>query len=239
MDKLIFLDTETTGNDFLIDRLFEIAYKFNGETHAEYFKPPVPISVKSSSITHVTNEMVSDKPLFESSQMKKNLEKILPDNILVAHSASFDIGVLEKEGLEVPQYICTLKVARYLDSESEIPEYGLQYLRYYHSLNVEDARAHDARSDIKVLEALFNFLYEKMKASGKSEDEIIYEMIRISREPVLFKVFGFGKHRGKKLEEVVAYDRKYLEWMLDQKLQSNEIQEDWIFTLKYYLQIKD
>jgi len=34
MDKLVFLDTETTGNNLYYDRLFEVAYKFDGKTHA-------------------------------------------------------------------------------------------------------------------------------------------------------------------------------------------------------------
>lgn len=239
MNKFIFLDTETTGNVFYIDRLFEVAYKFDGKTHAQYFKPEVPISVKSSSITHITNEMVEDKSSFSGSAMKKDLEKILKDNILVAHSAEFDIEILAKEGLEVPQFICTLKVARYLDTECEVPEYGLQFLRYYHKLDVKDTGAHDAKSDIKVLEALFYFLFEKMKKTGKRKEEIVSEMLKISKEPILFKFFPFGKHKGKKIEEVVNYDKSYLEWMLEQKLQDDRVQEDWIFSLKYYLQIKD
>lgn len=239
MNKFIFLDTETTGNVFYLDRLFEVAYKFEDNTYCEYFKPDVPISVKSSSITHVTNEMVKDKPSFSGSQMKKDLEKILPDNILVAHSAEFDNEMLHQEGLSVPNYICTLKVSRYLDPESEIPEYGLQFLRYFHNLNVEDAGSHDAKSDIKVLEALFYFLLDKMKKTGMSEEEAISEMQKISKEPVLIKIFPFGKHKGKKLEDVVLADKGYLDWMLEQKLQDDIIQEDWIFSLKYYLQIKD
>lgn len=239
MDRLIFLDTETTGNNFYIDRLFEVAYKFGDKTYCESFKPDVPISVKSSSITHITNEMVADKPSFSDSQMKKDLEKILPENIMIAHSAEFDIEFLAMEGLSVPNYICTLKVARYLDIDSVIPEYGLQYLRYYHNLNVEEAGAHDAASDIKVLEALFYFMFEQMKKTSKVDDEIISEMIKISKEPVLIKIFPFGKHKGRKLEDVVSADKGYLEWMLDQKLLEDVAQEDWIFSLKYYLQIKD
>ncbi len=239
MDRLVFLDTETTGNDVYFDRLFEVAYKFREKTYSGYFKPPIPISVKSSSITHVTNEMVEGKIPFMESQMRTDLMEILKDNILVAHSAAFDIEALAKEDVKVSNFICTLKVARYLDTESEIPEYGLQYLRYFHNLNVTDAGAHDARSDIKVLEAVFNFLFNKMKESGKSEEEILDEMMRVSQQPVLFKFFPFGKHRGKKLEEIAVFDKGYLEWMLDQKLQSNKSEEDWIFTLKYYLQIND
>jgi len=239
MSGLIFLDTETTGNNIYYDRLFEVAYKFRNKTYAQYFKPEVPISAKASSITHITSDMVEDKIPFSESKMKKDLSKILKENILVAHSAEFDIEILSKEGLEVPNYICTLKVARYLDENLEIPEYGLQYLRYFLNLDVKDAKSHDAKSDILVLEALFKNLYKKMEEKIKGRDKIIEKMIQVSREPVLFKIFTFGKHKGKKIEEVILYDKGYVEWMLEQKLQDDRVQEDWIFSLKYYLQIKD
>lgn len=239
MQGLIFLDTETTGNDQFSDRLFEVAYKFEGKTYCEYFKPPVPISVKSSSITHVTNEMVSSRPIFETSQMKKDLEKILPDNILIAHSADFDIDMLAREGVYTSDFICTMKVARYLDENGEIPEYGLQYLRYYLKLDVKDAYAHDAKSDIKVLEALYYSLFEKMQKKGIQEKEILEEMKRVSREPILFKTITFGKYRGKLLSELALLDRAYLEWLLEQKMVSDYDEENWIHSLKFYLQIKD
>jgi len=239
MNDLIFLDTETTGNSQFTDRLFEVAYKFRDKTYAQYFKPPVPISVKASSITHITDEMVSDKPLFENSQMKKDLEKILPDNILVAHSAEFDIDMLSREGVYASDFICTMKVARFLDENGEIPEYGLQYLRYFLKLDVKNAKAHDARSDIKALEALFNYLFEKMKKKGISDEKILNEMKRVSKEPIIFKTITFGKYRGKLLSELVSLDRGYLEWLLEKKMTSDYDEENWIYSLKFYLQIKD
>lgn len=239
MDKLIFLDTETTGNNQFDDRLFEVAYKFQDKIYAEYFKPPVPISVKSQSITHITNEMIADKPSFKDSQMKKELIKILPDNILVAHSADFDIDMLRREEVYASDFICTMKVVRFMDDNGEIPEYSLQYLRYHLKLDVKDAFAHDAKSDIKVLEALFNYLFDKMKAKGMSDEEILNEMKRVSKEPILFKTITFGKYRGKLLSELVIADRGYMEWLLEQKMMSDYDEENWIHSLKYYLQIKD
>ena len=45
-----------------------------------------------------------------------------------------------------------------------------------------------------------------------------------------------GKHNGKKIEDVVKVDRGYLEWLLAQKLESDQIDEDWIYTLKHHLE---
>lgn len=238
MDELVFLDTETTGNDVLNDRLFQVCYKNKGKIHSEYFKPSVPISIKSQSITHVTNKMVEKKDPFPGSQMERDLTKLLKDTILVAHNAVFDIAMLSHEGVDTPRFICTLKLARALDTEGVIPEYNMQYLRYYLELDVEGT-AHEAEDDVKVLEALFDRLYKKMIQMYDTHDKVIEEMMRISLLPSLFTIFPFGKHRGKKIEEVVEFDRPYVQWLLESKqsnLSGNE--EDWIYTLKYHLKIE-
>ncbi|MEK7605794.1 MAG: exonuclease domain-containing protein [Patescibacteria group bacterium] len=233
MDELIFLDTETTGNDLLADRLFQVCYKHNGKMTSEYFKPPVPISVKSQSITHVTNKMVADKPAFKDSQMKKDLHELLKTHVMVAHNAVFDIAMLVHEEVSVPRFICTLKIARYLDKNGVIPEYNLQYLRYYLELDVE-AQAHEAEDDVKVVEALFKRQYAKMLELHGDHAKVVEEMIKISLEPSLFTLFPFGKHKGRKIEEVIISDRPYVEWLLEQKMQ-NPDDLDWIYTLKFHL----
>lgn len=237
MDNLVFLDTETTGNNLLTDRLFQVCYSFEDKVYSEYFKPEVPISVKSQSITHVTNKMVGDKPSFADSQMKKNLQELLQNNILVAHNAVFDICMLSHEGVEVPKFICTLRVARFLDEESLIPEYNLQFLRYFHEFDI-DAGAHDAQGDVLVLKALFKYLYTQMFNKYEDKDAVIAKMVEVSLQPSVFKVFSFGKYKGRKIEEVVEFDKKYLEWLLAQRLQNNDTSDDWIFTCKHFLNIK-
>lgn len=237
MDELIFLDTETTGNDLLLDRIFQVCYAHGGKIYSDYFNPPLPISVKSQAITHVTNEMVADKEPFATSMMKKELAILLENNILVAHNAFFDIEMLFKEGVKTERFICTLKIARFLDTEGKIPEYNLQYLRYYLALHVQ-AHAHNATDDVVVLQALFQRQYEKMMQDYGNHTSVIEKMIEVSGKPSLFKVFNFGKHRGKKIEDVLYLDRSYMEWMLEKKLESDFADEDWIFTLKYHLNQK-
>lgn len=235
MDQLLFLDTETTGNDFLIDRIFQVCYSHKGSIQTEYFKPPLPISIKSQSITHVTNKMLEGKKSFTTSAMKKDLETLLQKHILVAHNAYFDIEMLFKEGLKTPQFICTLKLARFLDTEGIVPEYNLQYLRYYLELDVK-ADAHNAQDDVAVLEALFAWQYKTMLLQYKTHDAVIEKMLEVSNQPSLFKVFNFGKHRGKKVEDILGIDRSYMEWLLEKKLENTIVDEDWIFTLKYHLE---
>ena len=233
MDKLIFLDTETTGNDLLADRLVQISYSHSGKLISEFFKAPVPISIKAQSITHITNKMIGDKKPFSQSEMKKELEALLKENIIVAHNAQFDLAMLAHEGLVAPKFICTLKIARFLDEEEKIAEYNLQFLRYYFELDIK-ADAHSAQGDVLVLEAVFKKLYDRMMETHNDHETVINKMIEMSSSPFLFRTFNFGKHKGKKVEDVAKFDKPYLEWLLVQKTQ-NQGEEDWIYTLKHYL----
>lgn len=236
MDNLIFLDTETTGNDLVKDRLCEVCYQTPEGIFKSYFKPPIPVSIKSMSITNITNKMLADKEPFLGSAMKKDLEdRIAQGGIIVAHNAKFDLAMLSSEGVAVPKHICTLRVARYLDPDNLIPEYNLPYLRYHLDLDVTDANAHEAEGDVKVLRALFKRLFDKIANEGLSEDAAIEKMIDISNKPTLLKIIGFGKHKGKKLEDVAKTDRGYLEWLLGQKMAEGGQDEDWIYTLQHFL----
>ncbi|OGM93996.1 hypothetical protein A2524_01740 [Candidatus Wolfebacteria bacterium RIFOXYD12_FULL_48_21] len=234
MNKLIFLDTETTGNDVTRDRLCQVCYKTTDGIRTEFFKPPIPISVESMSITHITNKMVADKAPFAGSAMAGELGALLNEGILVAHNAVFDKAILEAEGLAVPKYICTLRVARALDPEGVLPQYKLQFLRYYLDLDV-DAHAHDAEGDVKVLVAVFDRQFAKLKQEGLSDDEVVEKMLHISTTPMLFKKFTFGKHIGKDIAEVAKIDKGYLQWLLGQKMAEAIPDEDWVHTLNTYL----
>lgn len=158
MEKLIFLDTETTGLSNS-DRLMQIAYCIPEEGAVieiieSHFKPEVPMTIEATVVNHVTDKMLEDKQPFQESEMYEFLKSALDEHILIAHNAKFDIGMLEREGLEVPKHICTYKVAkRLIDS----PKHQLQYLRYYLPLDVEGG-AHTAGGDVRVLMELYRHL---------------------------------------------------------------------------------
>ncbi|KKS04393.1 MAG: Exonuclease RNase T and DNA polymerase III [Candidatus Nomurabacteria bacterium GW2011_GWA2_41_25] len=236
MPKLIFFDTETTGNtenDFLI----QIAYKHDNESFVGLYKPPTKIPPEASAVHHITNKMVEDKKSFKESGDLPKIKKFFEDkkNIVVAHNALFDLMIIKKEDIIPDNFICTLRIARYLDPEGKIERYNLQYLRYLLEIEI-DATAHDAMGDVLVLEKLFERLKKKMmKEENLDENEVIKKMIEISSHPSLLHSFSFGKHNGKKIEDVLATDRGYLEWLLTQKLESGGMEEDWVYTLKHHL----
>jgi DNA polymerase III epsilon subunit-like protein len=234
LNQLVFLDTETTGNDIKKDRLAQVCYRFGDAVFNEYFKPPVPMSVKAMSVTHITNKMLVNKPAFKGSQMEADLKDLLKDKILVAHNAKFDIGILEAEDIFTSKFICTLRVARFLDPNNLIPEYGLQFLRYFLDLEVV-GDAHNAEGDVNVLYGVFERLFSKMKETEGSEEKALEKMIEISKVPTIFNKFNFGKYKDKTIKEVLIDDRRYLEWLLNSKLENEQNDEDWIYTLKHYL----
>lgn len=240
----IFFDTETTGLK-PHDRLLQLAYKKNGESYDEMFNelflPPVEISIDAMVVHHITPQLVADKPAFMKSA---HFEKVKADfenenTILIAHNAPFDVAMIKKENIEPNLVIDTVKIAYRLDKEGKLPSKSLQYLRYLLGLDDDvnvPITAHDAKGDVIILELLFERLYKKMKIDSKTEEQVLEEMIQISKEPILLANINFGKHNGRTIADVLETDRNYLEWLLEQKEASGKPDEvDWIYTLKYYL----
>lgn len=224
----IFLDTETTGTE-PDDRLCQLAFKTGqGTVVNSLFNPGKPIAIEAMAVHHITNEMVQDKPRFKDSAAFGQLNALTadPDNVIVAHNAAFDIAMLRNEGIDPPKVICTLKLARYLDKEGVIPQYNLQYLRYYLGLKVE-ATAHDALGDILVLERLFERIMARFQKDGHQNP--VEEMIRISSSPIRIARMPFGKYKGRLFNDVPA---DYLEWLL-----GTDLDEDMAYTVRHHLGI--
>ena len=180
----IFLDTETTGTG-PDDRLCQIAFKTDdGRVVDELFNPGRPIAIEAMAVHHITNEMVKDKPLFKGSPACEKLKTLLDRDkgIVVAHNAKFDLDMLGREGIQADRAICTYKLSRYLDKEGTIPQYNLQYLRYYLKLDI-DAVPHSALGDILVLEGLFKRIRTQFDPAG--EEDAAARMLKISNQPVL------------------------------------------------------
>lgn len=231
------------------DRLCQLSYKrLNEDVDAMFdrlYNPGLPIEVGAMAVHHITNEMVADKEKFVESDEYNEVKELLEgdDTVVVAHNAPFDMGMLKKEEIENDKVIDTLKLVRFLDDKMVIQSHGLQYLRYLLKLDEdidEPIRAHDAKSDVIVLELLFLRLFKKIEEKfSLSPDESILKMMEISSNPVFIPRLRFGKYKGAMLEEVANKDRSYLEWLLSSKLQSPEGEEDWIYSLQKVLEIKE
>lgn len=216
-NKLLYFDTETT--DIQSKDIIQLAIiKEDGETLNQFFKPRQEMSFSAMAVHHLTPEFLQDYPSFEDAKdesgrpLTEYLNELAQEYTWVAHNAAFDIEVLAKKGIEVPNYICTFKLARNMFTEGnrDLESYALQFLRYYLGLykneNKEHATAHDALSDVYFLRDLFKYIQENSKLS-------IENMKSISKEPAYIRNINFGKYAGKTIDEIAVEDRGYLEWM--------------------------
>lgn len=237
MKKIIFFDTETTGIT-TDDKLCQLAYKIGDTIFCELFNPGKPIPFEASAVHHISNNMVADKPMFTASGDYLAIKDLADsdDAIWVAHNAKFDILMLKNEGIIPKNVICTLRVARALDKARKFSQYKLQYLRYALDIDIQ-ATAHDALGDVLVMEKLFDRLLASIEKETGDRDGALARMIEISATPTIYTDFTFGKYNGKKIADVLATDRGYLEWFLKSKLESDDQDEDWIYTLRHYLGI--
>jgi len=227
-NKFLFFDTETT--DVQSKDIIQLAFvTSDGNKFNEYFKPEQEITFGAMAVHHITPEFLENKTTFKGATVKdensltlfselsllKYLEKLAQEYIWVAHNAEFDLEVLKKKGVEVPKYICTLKVARNMlgedDGKKDLESYSLQYLRYYLGLYRSETEndavmAHDAMGDVLVLKNLFEYLVTNSSLSPEN-------MMLISKEPQFMRNVPFGKYAGYTLEDLVKIDREYLEWL--------------------------
>ena len=226
---LIFLDLETTGLE-LEDKVCSIGLITveDGEVNLLYelVNEGKKIPSKASSIHHITNEMIQEKPKLVDTQIYKLLcENNLEDTVIVGHNVNFDMQKLNAAGFEYKgSVIDTLRVSRHLISECE--SYALQFLRYELKLyknETTDVTPHHALDDALVVKSLFEYLLEIASQE---------RMCELSFKNVLIEKFGFGKYAGRYIEEIALYERGYLEWMLSQV----DLDEDLTYSLNYYLQ---
>lgn len=242
MNKLVFLDVEATGVD-PDDRLIQVAYKYDDVTRNELFNPGVPIKLPAMAIHHITEDDVKGKSLFQGSPTELELHQLANEGaILVAHNAKYDLGMLEREGVVFDDYICTMKVARYLD-KGQFENHQLQYLRYFYDCNVDlgGLAPHDALADVLVLRQVFTCLYFGITEEVGSEndvklniDRVLDRMIEISKNPVFLPNCTFPKHKNVPWAEVARIDRQYVEWQLGNAKDKGG-NEDLIYTLETVL----
>jgi DNA polymerase III subunit epsilon len=94
------LDVETTGRDASVDRVVELGIVVgrNGAIVARYnwlINPGMPIPAEVTAIHHITDEMVADKPRFET--VASEIANALKGCVPAAYNALFDRAFLMSE----------------------------------------------------------------------------------------------------------------------------------------------
>lgn len=224
---LIFLDLETTGLESS-DKICSIGIICTNEekTFSKYelVNEGKKIPAKASSINHITNEIIKDKPKLQDTQAWKILqENNNHDSTIIAHNVNFDLKMLQQSDFFWQgKIVDTLRVTKHLIPECE--EFSLQFLRYELKLYKDEEKEaikynvelspHNALSDALHVKLLYEYLLEI-----KGHDELV----SLSLKNVLIDKFSFGKYSGRYIEEISMCDRGYLEWML---LHVTDLDED-------------
>jgi len=244
MAAYILFDTETTGNQEN-DRIIQIGGmivrgKSEIEIYDELCSTNVPISIEAMEVHNITADAIADKPPFvQTNFYAKVNEYNRPENYLIAHNISFDLGMLKKEGFENHYtLIDTVRCARHLLPDT--PYHRLQYLRYALGLYKQEdeeakklgitIKAHDAIGDVLVMKLLLSRLVQEIKQQFPDTD-IMQKLAKLTQTPVLIKIFKFGKYKGSEIEEIASEDPGYLKWMR----KTLDLDEDMLHTLNYYI----
>ena len=237
-DKLLFFDTETTDTQSKDIMQLAIITEDPNIWLNMFFKPLQEISFGAMAIHNITPEDVKDLDTFEDAKLPTEgldpefkgktlveyLKFLSEKYVWVAHNSDFDVEVLQKKGIEIPNVICTLKISRNALTTEEgrdLESYKLQYLRYYLGLykteDKEHVKAHDALSDVYFLRDLYKYLESNTKLS-------IENMMLITKQPQVMREMSFGKYMGRTFEEIERVDREYLEWLVDSMSDKPDLQ---------------
>ena len=196
MDRLIVLDTETTGLDVEDGhRIIEIGCieiidrNITSNSFHQYINPERLIDEKAFEVHGISNDFLKDKPRFQD--IINNFVDYLSDSPLIIHNAAFDLGFLKseynisslnpKELDEGRKIIDTLKMAR---QKSPGKRNTLDALCLRYSVDNTDRSLHGALLDAQLLanvylrmtqgQTLIEGLAEIASVKGEKDMEIIY-----------------------------------------------------------------
>lgn len=213
--KVFCLDTETTAG-MRTGRVVQYAIVSDDYEWERLVKPPTRISPATIKVHRITPAMVKDKPKFNDTQWYPELiQRLEAWEYLIAHHARFDMNILANEWVQVPNYICSCKVARAILKQDWVPRFGLQFLKDYLGLEEKYATeelegyAHSALYDTKVLYRLYKYLYSKIEILYPNRDphevmrEITYDFKPLTR-------LSFGKYKWKTIKSIWEIDKSYL-----------------------------
>ena len=226
-NPLIFFDLETTGIDIVKDRIVEISLvkvlpDGSSETKTRRLNPGMPIPAEATAVHGITDDDVKDCPHFE--QVARSLAAYIKGCDLAGYNSNkFDIPVLAEEFLRAGVDI-DLKKRKFVDVQTVFHKKEQRTLsaayKFYCDQNLEDA--HSAEADTmatyEVLKAQLD-RYDDLKndidflAEYTTQNRTLDYAGRILLNDRDEAVFGFGKYKGEKVDEVFRREPSYYTWM--------------------------
>jgi len=202
----IIIDTETTDNKPEEAEAMSLAFvHLDIETglvsapHESFYKPSKPPKFGALATHHILMEEVEGMP-----PSKEALAHVDSAEYWIGHNIDFDWTVLGKP--QRVKRICTLALSRALWPECD--SHSLSSMAYYLLGATEETRArvksaHSALADVHLCASILQVILSLLKPHSLQD---LYEESEDARIP---RIMTFGKHKGKKIEEV---DRGYSNW---------------------------
>jgi len=238
---LAFFDLETTGTNIGVDRIVEISViKLNpdGSEDVKTWKinPEIPIALESSLIHGIYEEHIVDAPTFKNAAAE--IADFIGDSDLAGYNSNkFDIPMLMEEFLRV-SHPFDIEQRNFVDVQNIFHQMEQRTLRaaYQFYCGKDIVNAHSAEADTRAtMEVLLAQVaryegveYEDKKGNKSTpvvnDVEALHKFTNLNK-PVDFagrmvyndageELFNFGKHKGKKVEDVFKAEPSYYSWMM-------------------------
>ena len=227
---ICFFDLETTGTNPGKDRIVEIAVlklDINNQKKEMVWRvnPECPIPDEASLVHGITDELVKDQPIFK--QISKEIYNFIEGCDLGGYNIDkFDLPLLVEEfirsGIDVSSFVKVKTVDVQTIFFKKEPRDLSSALKFY--CNKDHGNAHTALDDtIATYEVLLSQLdkYDDLEPSVDflstltRRNKNIDFAGRIIEDDNGDAIFNFGKHKGKKVKEVLSKEKGYYSWMMN------------------------
>lgn len=224
---ICFFDLETTGINVAKDRIVEISIlkvfpDGREEEFTERINPTVSIPAETTAVHGISDADVADKPTFAA--RAKDIHDIIKDSDLAGFNSNrFDIPLLVEELLRAGIDF-EMKNRNAIDVQNIFHKMEQRTLvaAYKFYCDKDLTNAHSAAADTKATyEVLKSQLdrYEDLPQDMKSLAEFSSHkkkadfagFIAFNKEGE--EIFSFGKHKGKKVEDVLDNEPGYYGWI--------------------------
>ena len=226
---IIFFDLETTGVDTANDRIVEISMikiMPDGEeiVRTRRINPQMHIPEQATAIHGITDEMVKDEPTF--AQIAKSMAQFIEGcDFGGFNSNRFDLPMLVEEFLRVGVDV-DFKNRQFIDVQTIFHKMEQRTLvaAYKFYCDKDLTEAHSAEADTRAT-------YEVLKAQLDRYPDLQNDITalaefsergqtadfagRIGYNDKGEEIFNFGKHKGRKVEDVFREDPSYYSWMIN------------------------
>ena len=224
---ICFFDLETTGIDITKDRIVEISIlkvypNGNKESKTWLVNPTIPIPKAASDVHGITDERVAGEPTFK--ELAKQIHNMIKDSDLAGYNSDrFDIPLLAEEMLRAEvDFDLGNRVS--VDVQTIFHKMEQRTLsaayKFYCGKDLIDAHtaSADTNATYEILKAQLD-RYDRLENNIKKLSEFTYrKQIAdfagfIGYNDKGEEIFTFGKHKGKRVEDIFDEEPGYFGWL--------------------------